>query len=52
MTPGGWASMVVSVAAVTLLFAWCIYKVLVTPDETEKLHGFDADTPDRHAPEE
>lgn len=31
MTLGGWIS----------LFPWCLYKVLTTPDQTKKLHGFD-----------
>ncbi len=46
MTLGGWIVMLVSVTTMTLLFAWCLYKVLTTPDETEKLHGFDRNTPD------
>lgn len=46
MTPGGWIVMLLSVGAVTFAFAWCIWKVLTAPDETERLHGFDAHTPD------
>lgn len=46
MTPGGWIVMLVSVTTMTVLFAWCLYKVLTTPDETEKMHGFDRHTPD------
>ncbi len=47
MTAGGWIVMTLSVGSVTALFVWCIYKVLTTPDETEKIHGFDARTPDQ-----
>ncbi|MCB1237574.1 MAG: hypothetical protein KDM91_21090 [Verrucomicrobiae bacterium] len=46
MTTGGWIIMSVSVAAVTLLFVWSIAKVLRTPGETEKMHGFEFETPD------
>jgi len=46
MTPGGWIVMLISVGAVTTLFVWCIVKVLTTPSETKKMHGFDAHTPD------
>ena len=46
MTLGGWLILVPSVGTVVGLFVWCIYKVLSTPSETEKLHGFDTHTPD------
>ena len=46
MTLGGWVVMVVSVTLVTTSFFWCLSKVLRTPRETEKLHGFDRHTPD------
>jgi len=46
MTPGGWFVMLVSVGSVTALFIWCIWKVVTTPDESEKLHGFSFETPD------
>lgn len=46
MSNGGWIVMIFSVGSVTLLFAWCIWKALSTPDETEKMHGFDFKTPD------
>src|SRR5690606_24483079 len=46
MTPGGWIILIVSVGTVTSLFAWCIYKVLSLPGETEKIHGFEAEPPD------
>lgn len=38
--------MLLSVGSVSLLFAWCIFKVLSTPGETEHLHGFEIETPD------
>ncbi len=46
MTLGGWIIMLVSVGTVSTLFTWCIYKVLTTEGEEEKLHGFEAETPD------
>ena len=46
MNSGGWFIMFLSVGTVSLLFAWCIYKVLSTPGETERLHGFEMETPD------
>ena len=46
MTAAGWTIMILSVGTVTLLFAWCIYKVMTTPGETEHLHGFEQETPD------
>ncbi len=46
MTLGGWLVMVLSVSGVTILFGWCIYKVLTLPDETKKLHGFENNPPD------
>ncbi len=39
MTTGGILIMILSVGTVTALFGWCIWKVLTTPQETEKLHG-------------
>lgn len=49
MSPGGWLIMIVSVGSVTGLFAWCIYKVLVTPGESDHIHGFEIETPDETA---
>ncbi len=46
MTLGGWIIMFVSVGSVTCLFTWCIHKVLTTPEEEEKIHGFEIETPD------
>lgn len=50
MTTAGWIFMIVSVGAVCALFVWCMYKVLSTPGETERMHGFGGDekTPDKH----
>lgn len=47
MSPAGLGIMIASVGAVTLLFGWCIAKVLRTPEETEKVHGFEGHTPDQ-----
>ncbi len=38
--------MILSVGTVTTLFLWCIFRVLKTPGETEKVHGFEFETPD------
>lgn len=47
MTVAGWIMMSASVGGVTLLFLWCMWKSLTTPDETEKMHGFEIETPDQ-----
>lgn len=52
MTTGGWITMLISVGFVTGLFTWCIYKVMTTSDETEKMHGFEFETPDEKAEHE
>ena len=49
MTTSGLIVMLLSVGIVTVLFAWCIWKVLSTPHETEKIHGVDFHTPDMDA---
>ncbi len=46
MTVGGWLVLIFSVGSVTSLFGWCVYKVLTTPKETDKVHGFDLHPPD------
>ena len=46
MTLGGWIIMLVSTLSVTGLFVWCIWKVLTTEGEDEKVHGFEIETPD------
>ncbi|MDQ8185391.1 hypothetical protein [Pelagicoccus sp. SDUM812002] len=47
MTIGGLIIMVLSIGSVVTLFSWCIWKVLTTEGEEEKVHGFDIDTPDK-----
>lgn len=49
MSFGGWVIMIVSVGTVCALFGWCMYTVLTTPGETERMHGFDSDKPDEPA---
>ena len=49
MTTSGLLVMLVSFSTVTVLFAWCVYKVLTTPNETEKVHGVELHTPDMDA---
>lgn len=46
MTLGGWIIMLVSTLGVTSLFLWCLYMVLTLPEETDKVHGFEMETPD------
>ena len=48
MTTVGWIIMVSSVGGVTALFAWSLYRVLVTAPPANKLHGIeDIETPDK-----
>jgi hypothetical protein len=46
MTTSGLIVMLLSVSTVVVLFAWCIFKVLTTPNETEKIHSLEFETPD------
>ncbi|QYY37529.1 hypothetical protein [Ruficoccus sp. ZRK36] len=46
MTPSGWIVMILSVGAVCCLFAWCMWKVMSTPNETEHMKGIQDHTPD------
>lgn len=46
MTLWGWLTMLASVGGTTAWVIWCFWRVLRTPDETEKLHGIDLHTPD------
>lgn len=41
MTPAGWIIMISSVSAVTLLFVWCLYRVLSHTPPVEPFHGID-----------
>ncbi len=38
--------MMLSVGSVSLLLAWCVYKVFTVPEESEHVHGFEQETPD------
>jgi hypothetical protein len=51
MTSSGLLIMIASVGSVTVLFAWCIWKVLTSPDQAEGLHGVELHTPDMDAEE-
>jgi len=47
MQTSGLVVMILSVGTVTLLFAWCVAKVLAQPAaEAEHLHGTELHTPD------
>lgn len=46
MTTAGWIIMLLSVGSVTVLFAWCLYRVLAYKPPVEKMHGLNIDTQD------
>lgn len=47
MTAGGIIIMTLSVGVVTVLFAWCLFKVFSAPENTSsRMHGFEQETPD------
>ena len=46
MTTAGLLVMLLSVGTVVSLFTWCVWKVLSTPHEAEKLHSLEFETPD------
>lgn len=47
MSTGGWITMILSVGFVTSLLAWCMWRVLTTPESTKHIHGeLDIDTKD------
>jgi hypothetical protein len=47
LLPGGWVVMLLSVGFVTLLLAWCIWRVM-GESNSRKVHGqIDIDTPDQ-----
>lgn len=37
MTIGGWITMILSVGFVTTLFAWCVFRVLRSPTDPNRL---------------
>lgn len=39
MNTGGWIIMLASIGGVTLLFAWCIYRVLADPPNGDHSKG-------------
>lgn len=39
MTTAGWIIMLTAVSSITGLLAWCIYKVVSTPESTKHLHA-------------
>ncbi len=46
MTLGGWIILLISVSCVTVLFVWCVHKVMTIPGETAHMHGVEFQTPD------
>ena len=46
MTTGGFIIFGLSVGTVTLLFIWCMGKVITSPKAKEHLHGMPEKTPD------
>ncbi len=51
MTAAGWLVMILSVGTVCGLFAWCMWKVMSTPNETEHMKGIQDHTPDVEEPD-
>jgi hypothetical protein len=39
MTLSGWIIMILAVAGMTGLLAWCVYKVVSTPGSSEHIHA-------------
>lgn len=53
MQPAGLFVMIASIGTVTMLFAWCIWKVLTQPEaeaEAVRLHAAEFETPDVERP--
>ena len=47
MNVGGWILMTLSVGGVTILFVWCLIKVLATPGSSDHIHSqADIEPPD------
>lgn len=43
----GWITMLAAIGGATMLFLWCLWRVLRTPGATEKLHSpADLEPPD------
>lgn len=45
MTSGGWIILIMSIGTVSILFFWCIFKLLSIPKETKHLHDLEPKTP-------
>jgi hypothetical protein len=41
MSTGGWFTMILSVGFVTILFAWCIWRVLADRKSQDHIHGME-----------
>jgi hypothetical protein len=52
MTWAGWIMMGLGVTGMTGLLAWCVAKVLRTPESTEHLHAQTNIDPGDHEPKE
>ena len=46
LTIGGWITMLLSVGFVTILLAWCVWKVLREPDAEHRVHSTLDEPPD------
>jgi hypothetical protein len=41
MTWGGWLTMILSVGFVSILFVWCVWKVLFSVQDEGHIHGME-----------
>jgi hypothetical protein len=46
MTAWGWLVMLASVGGTTAWLVWCLWKVVRTPGEAERLHGIHDEPPE------
>lgn len=46
MTTAGWIILFSSITPVTVVFIWCFWKVLSTPQNPPVVHGFETEPPD------
>ncbi len=52
MTSSGWIIMLLSTGTVSLLFVWCIFKVLAVGNECEQVHDSEKEPPEAESLED